>query len=191
MNYYWSVYTFDIFPNCYYKPCYKYCETVYERNGKRLFWSITNSGKILNKLKSKGFIASSLSTYNFSTLCTTVPHNLIKEKLIELIEQTFNREGSLSLACYGKCAFFTSKQPKRYKLWSCQKICDALHYLLDNIFIRFGLKLYRQIVSIQSVLIVLLLQICFCFVMREILCCLFLTIIKLMLLKLLTLPQDI
>ena len=27
-------------------------------------------------------------------------------------------------------------------------MCDALHYLLDNIFIRFGSKLYRQIVSI-------------------------------------------
>ena len=26
-------------------------------------------------------------------------------------------------------------------------MCDALHYLLDNIFIRFGLKLYRQIVG--------------------------------------------
>ena len=43
--------------------------------------------------------------------------------------------------------FFTSEQPKRYKLWSCQKMCNALHYLLDNIFIRFGSKLYRQIVS--------------------------------------------
>ena len=28
------------------------------------------------------------------------------------------------------------------------KICDALHYLLDNTFIRFGSKLYRQIVGI-------------------------------------------
>ena len=27
-------------------------------------------------------------------------------------------------------------------------MCDALHYLLDNIFIRFGLKLYKHIVSI-------------------------------------------
>ena len=33
-------------------------------------------------------------------------------------------------------------------MWSCQRMCDALHYLLDNIFIRFGLKLYRQIVNI-------------------------------------------
>ena len=27
-------------------------------------------------------------------------------------------------------------------------MCDALHYLLDNICIRFGSKLYRQIVDI-------------------------------------------
>ena len=126
----------------------KYCTTVYERNGKKLFWSIKNSGEILNKLKSRGFLASGLSTYDFSTLYTTLPHNLIKEKLTELIEQTFNREGSLYLAYNDKNAFFTSEQPKRYKLWSCQKMCDALHYLLDNIFIRFGSKLYKQIVGI-------------------------------------------
>ena len=83
----------------------KYCTTVYERNGKKLFWSIKNSGEILNKLKSRGFLASSLSTYDFSSLYTTLPHNLIKEKLTELIEQTFNREGSLYLACNDKNAF--------------------------------------------------------------------------------------
>ena len=46
--------------------------------------------------------------------------------------------------------FFTSEQPKQYKLWSCQKkkTCDALHFLLDNIFIRFGSKLYRKYVGI-------------------------------------------
>ena len=32
--------------------------------------------------------------------------------------------------------------------WSCQNACDALSYLLDNIYIRFGNKLYRQIVGI-------------------------------------------
>ena len=126
----------------------KYCTTVYERIGKNLFWSFKNSGEILNKLKSRGFLASGLSTYDFSTLYTTLPHNLIKEKLTELIEQTFNREGSLYLVCNDKNAFVTSEQPKRYKLWSCQKMCDSLHYLLDNISIRFGSKLYRQTVGI-------------------------------------------
>ena len=83
----------------------KYCATVYERNGKYLFWSIKKSDEILNKLKSRGFLASGLSTYDFSTLYTTLPHNLIKEKLTELIEQTYNREGSLYLACDDKNAF--------------------------------------------------------------------------------------
>ena len=75
----------------------KYCTTVYERNGKNLFWSIKNSGETLNKLKSRGFLASGLPTYDYSLYY--MPHNLIKEKLTEFIEQTFNREGSLYLAC--------------------------------------------------------------------------------------------
>ena len=44
---------------------------------------------------------------------------------------------------------FTSSDQSRYTLWSCQNACDALSYLLDNINnIRFGTKLYRQIVGI-------------------------------------------
>ena len=70
----------------------KYCEKVYERSGKNLFWSIKNSCEVLNKLKSRGFRASSLSTYDFSTLYTTLPHNLIKDKLVDLIERTSTRK---------------------------------------------------------------------------------------------------
>ena len=135
-------------PHCCQKSCHKIFEKVYERSGKNLFWSIKNSGEVLNKLKSRGFRATSLSTYNFSTLYTTLPHNLIKEKLINLIEWTFKREGSPYIACNERQAFFTSEDTKRYKLWSCQNVCEALIYLLDNIYIRFGTKLYRQIVGI-------------------------------------------
>ena len=59
----------------------KYCTTVYENNGKKIFWSIKNSCEVLNKLKSRGFLASGLSTYDFSSLYTTSPHNVIKAKL--------------------------------------------------------------------------------------------------------------
>ena len=126
----------------------RYCEKVYERSGKNLFWSIKNSGEVLNKLKSRWFRATSLSTYDFSTFYTTLPHNLIKEKLINLIEWTFKREGSPYIACNERQAFFTSEDTRRYKLWSCQNVCEALIYLLDIIYIRFGTKLYRQIVGI-------------------------------------------
>ena len=67
---------------------------------------------------------------------------------MDLIERTFQREGSLYIACNDRNAFFTSDAVRNYNLWSCQKVCDALTFLLDNIYIRFGSKLYRQIVGI-------------------------------------------
>ena len=126
----------------------KYCEKVYERSGKILFWSIKKSCEVLNELKSRGFRASSLSTYDFSTLYTTFPHNLIKDKLVDLIERTFQRECSLYIACNDRNAFFTSDAVGNYNLWSCQKVCEALTFLLDYIYIRFGSELYRQILGI-------------------------------------------
>ena len=58
------------------------------------------TGEAHSKLKERAFQAMSLSTYDFSTLLyTTLPHNLIKEKLLDLIERTFNKkEGKLYLA---------------------------------------------------------------------------------------------
>ena len=45
------------------------------------FGQLKNSNEVLNKFKSKSFCAASLSMYDFSTLYTTLPHNLVKEKL--------------------------------------------------------------------------------------------------------------
>ena len=100
----------------------KYCEKVYERSGKNLFWSIKKSCELINKLKSRGFCAASLSTYDFSILYTTLPHNLIKDKQVDLVERIFQREGSLYSACNDRHAFFTSDAVKYYNLWSCQKV---------------------------------------------------------------------
>ena len=115
-----------------------------------MIWPIKNSCEVLSKLKDIRYQATSLSTYDFSTLNTTLPHNLIKEKLLDLIDRTFyKKEGKPYLACNDKKAFFTSADHYRgYNLWSCQNVCDALSFLLDNIYIRFGTKLYRQIFGI-------------------------------------------
>ena len=139
-------------------------------DGINYVWPIKNSNDVLNKFKSKNFQASKLSIYDFSTLYTTLPHHLIKDKLIDLVNRTLIRENTQYLACNEECAFFTSDVYNNNNLWSCQKVCDALIYLLDNFFIRFGTKLYRQTIGIPIELIVLLLlQICFFFsVMREI-----------------------
>ena len=110
---------------------------MYERDGINYFWSIKkNSNEVLNKFKSKTFQASKLSTYDISKMYTTLLHHLIKDKLIDLINRTFIRENTQYLACIEVCAFFTSDVYNNVlNLWSCQKVCDALVYLLDNIFI--------------------------------------------------------
>ena len=120
----------------------KYCEKTYEREGINCFWSIKISTEILNKLETKGFQASNISTNDFSTLYTTLPHNLIRNQLVDLIENTFRREEVLFLACNEERAFFAFEEHKKYDLWSCQKV--HFIYLLDNIYIRFGSELYRQ-----------------------------------------------
>ena len=68
-----------------------------------------------------------------------IAHNLIKDKLVDLIERTFQREGSLCIACNDSNAFLTSDADRNYNLWSCQKVCEALTFLLDKIYFRFGL----------------------------------------------------
>ena len=37
---------------------------------------------------------------------------------------------------------------KIYTLLTCQKVCEALTFLLDNIYITYGTTLFRQIVGI-------------------------------------------
>ena len=121
----------------------RYCEKVYERSGKNLFWSIKNSCEVFNKLKSRGFRATSLSTYDFSTLYTTLPHNLIKEKLINLIEWTFKREGSPYIACNERQALFTSEDTKRYKLWSSLLKVHSIKFLSFSLIKLWGIVVYE------------------------------------------------
>ena len=88
-----------------------------------------------------------MSTYDFATLYTTLPHNLIKDKLINLIERAFQRKGFPYLACNYRNAFLLRNKLKI----SCMVMSKCMYcanLLLDNIFIRFGTKLYRQVVGI-------------------------------------------
>ena len=147
------------------KHCIRYYDTVYERDGINYFWSIKDRNEVLNKFKSKNFKASKLSTYDFSTLYTTSPHHLINDKLIGLINRTFFRENTQYLACKEECAFFSFLMYAINTLYGLLKnICDALVCLLDNIFISFGTKLYRQTILVFRWELIVLLVLLFFFV---------------------------
>ena len=115
-----------------------------------MFWSIKNSSEVLRKLKDRDFEATSLSTYDFSTLYTTLPNNLIKEKLLDLIERTFHKkECKLCLACNDKKAFSTLQTIIEDITFGLVRMY-VMHYrfLVDNIHIRFVTKLYKQVIGI-------------------------------------------
>ena len=91
------------------KHVIKYCEKVYERSCKNLFWSIKNSGEILDKLKAGDFNATNLSTYDFSTLYTTLPHNLIKINLLILLKEPSRENALLTLHVMTEMHFLLQK----------------------------------------------------------------------------------
>ena len=75
------------------------------------------------KLEHGKYQACTVSTYDFSTLYASLPHILIKSKLIHLNEMTFAREKKLFLVFNTKCAFFTNDTVEHYKIWTCHDVC--------------------------------------------------------------------
>ena len=78
---------------------------------------------LLHKLQARDFNVTSLSTYDFLTLYTTLPHNLIKDKLIDFIERTSNREGSPYFACNDRKNI---SLPKKTKTISCMVLSKCI-----------------------------------------------------------------
>ena len=63
--------------------------------------------ELISKLR-KSFFDFSVSTYDFSTLCTILPHTLIQENFTELISRTFNTDCVFYLACNENRVFFST-----------------------------------------------------------------------------------
>ena len=82
----------------------------------------------------------------FSSLYTTLPHDIIKEKLLDVIERIiknkFKKEGKLYLACNDNKAFCTSTDHKGYIRGSFKKFPDCFHYL--NVSCPIKQKLYVE-----------------------------------------------
>ena len=94
----------------------------------------------------------------FFTLYITLPHNLIKEKLLNLIERSFKRECSPYIACNERQVFFTSGNTKRYNFGRVKK-CVKPEYIFWIIFIlELALSYTDKLLVFRWVLIVLLLQ---------------------------------
>ena len=99
-----------------------------------------------------------MSTYDFSTLYTTLPHNLIKEKLLDLIGRIFNKKEGITklyLACNNKKAF--SLLQTIIEDITCQNVCDASSLLFEIFILDLALSYTDKLLVFRWIQIALLL----------------------------------
>ena len=97
--------------------------------------------------------ATSVQTYDFSTLYTSIPHNLLKSRITALIHNSFKwRNGSNRYThikiTNGKGYFIDTINPGGDNLYTADQICGMVGFLIDNIFVRFEGCLFRQVIGI-------------------------------------------
>ena len=90
---------------------------------------------------------SQVSSFDFSTLYTSLPHDLIKAKVLSLVNWCFNRVKNVPLY-FSKGRVFSNKKYDSYKCWSCAELCEAFTFLMENIYVQFDGMVYQQIVGI-------------------------------------------
>ena len=93
------------------------------------------------------FQGSQVSSFDFSTLYTSLPHDLIKAKVLSLVNWCFNRESKSYLCTSLKAGFFSNKKYDSYRCWSCAELCEAFTFLMENIYVQFDGMVYQQIVG--------------------------------------------
>ena len=94
---------------------------------------------------------TSLYTYDFSTFYTTLPHNLIKEKLFDLIKWTFyKKEGNVYDACNDKKVFSLLQTIKEDITFGLVRMYVTPYRFSWTIFILDLALSYRQIVGVTT-----------------------------------------
>ena len=118
--------------------------------GVNTFWVIQNNRPVvdaMNKLNARNK-AKSISTFDFSTLYTKLPHDKLLDVLNKLIDFCFNG-GEHKFIVISKFGARWCKDKKDSAIsFDKQMIKDAVKYLLSNCFFTVGSKIFRQIIGI-------------------------------------------
>ena len=98
-------------------------------------WIINNSLDVIRVLEEKQLSLNHVSTWDFSTLYTSLPHAQLKKQLHDLLERVFNTKGKSFIATNNFRAFWTNDRTStRYTYFSCRELCLAIDFLIDNIY---------------------------------------------------------
>ena len=131
----------------------KYCETPYSRRGVNQMLILKNSKELLEHLQSPNFNnITNIKSFDFSTLCTTIPHQKLKCRLATIIRNSFiHKIGNHRykfLVLGRERPYFVKEHSDSKNKFTEDDIINMLEFLVDNIFVVFGGKLFQQIVGI-------------------------------------------
>ena len=79
---------------------------------------------------------------------TSLPHDLVKAKVLSLVNWCLNRESKTYLCTSDKAYFFSNKKYDSHKCWTCAELCEAFTFLAINIYVQCVGMVYQQIVGI-------------------------------------------
>ena len=117
-------------------------------------WILKNSKDLLEYIQSMSLSScNSIKTFDFSTLYTTIPHSKLKDKLRELIQLCFINKNGQRRYHYlvlgrDRSYFVKKKHSDSTKMFSETDIINMLEFLIDNIFVMFGGRVFQQTVGI-------------------------------------------
>ena len=103
--------------------CTVYCKTIRESTGVNCMWIINNSLDVIRALEEKQLSLNHVSTWDFSTLYTSLPHAQLKKQLHDLLERVFNTKGKSFIATNNFRTFWANDNTStRYTYFSCREL---------------------------------------------------------------------
>ena len=132
----------------------RYCNTKTSRNRVHSMWIVKNSTNLLSSLDQLDvYTTTSVQTYDFSTLYTSTPYNLLKSRITAIVHNSFKRRDRSNKYTHikitsGKGYFMETINPGGYNLYTADQICNMVEFLIDNIFVKFGECLFCQLIGI-------------------------------------------
>ena len=97
--------------------------------------------------------ATSVQTIDFSTLYTSILHDLLKSIISNLVHNAFRKKNGSVRYTYIKVTkaqgYFTDDiNGGGDNMYTADNICKMIEFLIDNIFMQFGRHLFCQVIGI-------------------------------------------
>ena len=105
-------------------------ETAFSNSNVNYFWSIKKSSEVIEKLRLRNFRGSQVYSFDFSTLYTSLPHDLIKAKVVSLATGVLTESQKRTSIHQLRQGFLSNKKYDSYKCWSCAELREAFTFLM-------------------------------------------------------------